>query len=129
MLSFVFEGGSWWIALKQLSGSKMNPGYYKAMRRSKDPSSFMAPFEDSAALTGILIAAIGTFASVMLEMPVLGGISSLLIGLVLAATSALLARESKSSSLESKPIPGWHPPFSASPPRSNRSLGQRAFYG
>lgn len=53
-------------------------------------------FEDSAALIGILIAAVGTFAAVSLDAPVYDGIASILIGLVLATTAGLLARESKS---------------------------------
>jgi divalent metal cation (Fe/Co/Zn/Cd) transporter len=56
----------------------------------------MVLFEDSAALIGILIAAFGTFAASTLGAPVLDGVASILIGLVLAGTAMLLARESKS---------------------------------
>jgi divalent metal cation (Fe/Co/Zn/Cd) transporter len=56
----------------------------------------MVLFEDSAALIGIVLAAIGTFASSSLGLPVMDGVASILIGVVLAATSMLLARESKS---------------------------------
>jgi divalent metal cation (Fe/Co/Zn/Cd) transporter len=56
----------------------------------------MILFEDSAALAGITIAAAGTFAATSLGYPVADGIASVLIGLVLAGTSVLLARESKS---------------------------------
>lgn len=52
-------------------------------------------FEDSAAVIGILIAATGTAAAEWLEMPVLDGVASVGIALVLAATAAFLARESK----------------------------------
>jgi divalent metal cation (Fe/Co/Zn/Cd) transporter len=71
-------------------------GYYEAFRQSKDPTSFMGLFEDSAALIGILIAALGTFASTYLDAPAFDGVASILIGIVLAATASLLARESKS---------------------------------
>ncbi len=56
----------------------------------------MVLFEDSAALLGILIAGLGTFAAVSLNAPAIDGIASILIGLVLAGIAALLARESKS---------------------------------
>ena len=95
-LSFLFEGGSWWVALKTFRAAKGEFGYYEAVRRSKDPPSFMVLFEDSAALAGILIAAAGTFTAVRLQAPVLDGVASILIGLVLGGTAALLARESKS---------------------------------
>ncbi len=56
----------------------------------------MVLFEDSAALVGIAIAAVGIALAAHFDMPLADGISSILIGLVLACTSTLLARESKS---------------------------------
>lgn len=93
---FLFEGTSWLLSLRQFKAAKGPLGYYEAFRRSKDPPSFMVLFEDSAALLGIAIAALGTFAATTLDAPVFDGIASILIGLVLAGTAALLARESKS---------------------------------
>ncbi len=55
----------------------------------------MVVFEDSAALIGLVVAFVGTFLSVKLKLPVLDGIASLVIGLVLATTATLLARETK----------------------------------
>ena len=95
-LAFLFESVSWLVALRQFRALKGPLGYYEAFRRSKDPLSFMVLFEDSAALIGILIAALGTFASTSLNAPVFDGVASILIGLVLAGTASLLARESKS---------------------------------
>jgi cation diffusion facilitator family transporter len=95
-LALIFEGTSWLISLRQFSAAKGQLGFYAAFRRSKDPTSFMVLFEDSAALLGIFIAALGTFAATALHMPVADGVASILIGLVLAATATLLARESKS---------------------------------
>jgi cation diffusion facilitator family transporter len=95
-LAFLFEGGSWLVSVRQFRSAKGELGYYEAFRKSKDPPSFMVLFEDSAALIGIVIAAIGTFASTQLGMPRADGIASIAIGLVLALTSMLLARESKS---------------------------------
>jgi cation diffusion facilitator family transporter len=39
-LAFVFEGFSWWVALKALRATKASLGYFQAMRQSKDPSTF-----------------------------------------------------------------------------------------
>jgi cation diffusion facilitator family transporter len=94
--ALVFEGISWIVSLRQFHAAKGDLGYYEALRRSKDPPSFMVLFEDSAALLGIVIAALGTFAASTLEQPVFDGIASILIGLVLGVTSLLLVRESKS---------------------------------
>lgn len=95
-LAFVFEGTSWWIAWRHFKAMKGTLGYYAAFRGSKDPPSFVGLFEDSAALIGIVIAAFGTFAATRLGMPVFDGVASILIGVVLACTAGLLARESKS---------------------------------
>jgi cation diffusion facilitator family transporter len=94
-LSLLFEGGSWSIAFDEFRAAKGTLGYWEAVRESKDPNSFVVLFEDSAALLGLLIALVGTYASEKLEMPVFDGVASLAIGLVLAVTSMFLARESK----------------------------------
>jgi divalent metal cation (Fe/Co/Zn/Cd) transporter len=95
-LAFVFEGASWVVSWRQFKAAKGALGYYQAVRRSKDPPSFMVFFEDSAALAGILIAGFGTFAAVQLREPFFDGLASILIGVVLGAIALLLARESKS---------------------------------
>jgi cation diffusion facilitator family transporter len=95
-LAFIFEGGSWLVSLKQFREAKGELGFFDAFRISKDPPSFMTLFEDSVALIGILVAAASTFAAVALGRPEIDGIGSVGIGLLLAATSVFLARESKS---------------------------------
>ena len=65
------------------------------MRDSKDPTTFVVLFEDSAALIGLAIAALGIALSQLTGSPSFDGIASLLIGAVLAATALLLARETK----------------------------------
>jgi cation diffusion facilitator family transporter len=95
-LAFVFDGASWWLSLRQFRAAKGTMGYYEAFRSSKDPPSFMVLFEDTADLIGIVLAALGTYAAASLKLPVLDGVASILIGLMLAATASLIARESKS---------------------------------
>ena len=95
-LSFLFEGASWLFSFRQFNATKGPLGYYKAFRSSKDPALFIMLFEDSAALIGIIIAAVGTFVATRMDAPVFDGVASIMIGLVLAGTASLLARESKS---------------------------------
>ena len=94
-LSLVFEGSSWLIALRAVKRSKGNRTYWQAITCSKDPPQFMVLVEDSAAIIGIFIAFAGTWASVTFNEPRLDGVASLLISLVLAVVSVILARESK----------------------------------
>lgn len=94
--SFVFEGWSWLVSVRQFRKAKGELGWYEAFRRSKDPPLFMVVFEDSAALAGIAIAAAGTVLAAHFGLPRADGVASILVGLVLAGTSTLLLRESKS---------------------------------
>jgi len=94
-LSALFEGATWWIALRQFSKMKGDVGYFEAVRRSKDPPTFIVLFEDSAALIGLAIAFIGTFAAQTFDMPVLDGVASIGISILLGGIALVLARESK----------------------------------
>ena len=89
------EGASWFVALKSFKKMKGDMGYFEAFRRSKDPTTFTVLFEDTAALIGLLIALIGIFCAHQFNMPVLDGVASILIGVVLAISALLLARETK----------------------------------
>ncbi|TNL50878.1 cation diffusion facilitator family transporter [Acinetobacter bereziniae] len=89
------EGTSWFIALKSFKKMKGKMGYFESFRRSKDPTTFTVLFEDSAALIGLIIAFVGIFCAQHFDLPILDGIASILIGVVLAISALLLARETK----------------------------------
>ena len=93
--SALFDGSAWWISLRNFKGKKRYADLFGAIHESKDPPSFIVLFEDSAALIGLLIAFAGIYLSVRFNAPVLDGAASILIGVVLAVTAALLARETK----------------------------------
>jgi cation diffusion facilitator family transporter len=95
-LAFMFEGATWWIAMRSVDGIKGEEGYFEAFQRSRDPPSFMVLFEDSAALIGIIIAFVGTWAAVTFRLPILDGFASILIGCVLGTVAVVLAIETKS---------------------------------
>jgi cation diffusion facilitator family transporter len=95
-LAFVFEGGSWLVAVRQFDRTKGEQGLLEAVRSSKDPPSFMTFLADSVAMLGLGIAALTTYLAGALGRPDIDGIGSVAIGLLLAATSLFLARESKS---------------------------------
>jgi cation diffusion facilitator family transporter len=94
-LSVLFEGATFGVALKEFNKTRGSLGYFEAVHLSKDPPSFLVLFEDSAALIGIFIAFAGTLGSHLLALPVLDGMASIGIGIVLAVTAIFLARESK----------------------------------
>ena len=96
VVALIIDAWAWWVSVRQFKAAKGDLGFYEAFRRSKDPPSFMVLFENSAALLGILVAGLGTFAAVSLKQPILDGVASIVIGLILGGTAVLLARESKS---------------------------------
>jgi len=94
-LALVFEGGSWWVAFKHFRATKGEIGYLEAVRRSKDPTTFIVLAEDSGAIVGILIALAGTVAAEVLHRPALDGMASIGIGILLGLIAVVLARETK----------------------------------
>ena len=95
-LAILFEGGSWFIAFREFRKQIGGRGWFRTVRRSKDPTVFAVLFEDTAALIGLVIALIGIALGDLLEMPVLDGVASIGIALVLAATAVFLGYESQS---------------------------------
>jgi cation diffusion facilitator family transporter len=94
-LAMVFEGTSWFIALKEFRSVKGKLGYVEAVRLSKDPSVFTVLFEDTAALLGLIVAFAGILAAQIFAIPELDGVASIGISIILGATAIFLARESK----------------------------------
>lgn len=94
--SFLFEGASLLIAIKEFNKVRGGDGWWTAVIKSKDPAAFLVLFEDSAAVIGIAIVAGLMVAGHQLEMPVLDGVASVLVGTLLVFVSAILARESRS---------------------------------
>jgi cation diffusion facilitator family transporter len=105
-VSALFDGTTWWLALRNFRGERRYSEIVDAIRESKDPPSFMVLFEDSAALAGILVAFTGIFLSVHLDLPVLDGVGSIAIGLILGVTAWLLAKETKSLLIGERADPG-----------------------
>ncbi|MCJ9430631.1 cation diffusion facilitator family transporter [Kordiimonas sp. A6E486] len=95
-LAILFETGSWLVALREFKAEKGHRSWFAAVRSSKDPTIFTVLFEDTAALLGLVVALIGVYLSETLHMPVLDGVASLVIGLILAVTAMFLAYECQS---------------------------------
>lgn len=95
-LGILFEGAVWIVAFKAFKKEKGRKSWWSAVRNSKDPTVFTVLFEDTAALLGLIAALLGVFLSEQFNMPVIDGIASVVIGLILAVTAGFLAFESQS---------------------------------
>lgn len=94
-IALLLEGASWAIAVKEFAKSEGAGGWWRKIRDSKDPASFIVLFEDSAALAGLGVAGLGIWASHHWQEPRIDGLASMVIGLILACVAILLLREAK----------------------------------
>jgi cation diffusion facilitator family transporter len=95
LIAFLLEGWSTLEAFREFKAAKGDLGWFEAVRRSKDPPSFIVLLENGAAMAGIIAAAIGLALSQLSGDPFYDGAASIVIGAILGITSMLLAYESK----------------------------------
>ena len=95
LIAFLLEGWSTLEAYRDFRQSKGALGWLEAIRRSKDPPAFIVLLENGAAMAGIVAAAIGLALSQLTGDPFFDGAASIVIGVILGFTAALLAYVSK----------------------------------
>ncbi|HEV7875578.1 MAG TPA: cation diffusion facilitator family transporter, partial [Nocardioides sp.] len=93
-VSFVLEGSSLVKAVRQVRSSarqrKITSRQY--LRHTTDTTVKAVTFEDSAALAGLVLAALGLFLEQLTGDPVWDGLSAIAIGLLLIVVALYLAR-------------------------------------
>jgi len=93
-VSACFEGYSWNVSRRELN-KRRKPGtsLWQTVHASKDASVFTVFIEDTAALAGLAIAAIGITLGYVFDSPYFDPAASILIGLLLVGAAFALARE------------------------------------
>jgi cation diffusion facilitator family transporter len=94
--AFVFDGISLITAVKDFNRQRGSTPFWKYVRISKDPTTFVVVFEDAADVIGLLVAFLGVFLGHYLNNPYFDGAASIVIGLLLTFISIMLAKESRS---------------------------------
>ena len=94
--AFVFDGISFITAVKEFNKQRGSIPFWKYVRISKDPSTFVVVFEDAADVLGLIVAFLGVFLGHYLNNPYFDGAASIIIGILLTFISVMLARESRS---------------------------------
>ena len=89
------EGWSTWEAFQQFNTSRGDKPILKALRETKDAPTLIVLLENAGAMAGLAIAAAGLGLAWATGNPLWDGAASVLIGLVLGATAALLLVEAK----------------------------------
>lgn len=96
--SFVFEGGSWLKALRQLraEAKERSADTVDHIRDSAEPAAKTVAFEDTAALVGVLLATVGVTLHHLTGAAFWDGVASIAIGLLLVGVAYVLGLENKS---------------------------------
>ena len=93
----VLEGSSLLRATRQTSiqARMRRRSFGRYLRESRDPTTKTVVFEDSAAVVGLFLAAIGLVLTQVTGSVVFDGAASVAIGIVLAVVAFLLGRDTK----------------------------------
>ncbi len=94
--AFVFDGISFITAIREFNRQRGAVPFWKAVRVSKDPSTFVVLFEDAADVLGLIVAFLGIYLGHLYQNPIFDGAASMIIGVILTGISIILARESRS---------------------------------
>lgn len=96
-VSVLLEGWSLRIAFKGVKeeAKRKGRGIIETLRGHRDPAVFAIVYEESAAIAGLVTAFVGIGLSWWLDMPVLDGVTSILIGVILTATAFGLGKRCK----------------------------------
>lgn len=92
-IAFVFEGVSWLVSMHGFRQVRGDRGMWEAIERAKDPTTFSVILEDSAALLGIGVAAVGLALAHWLQEPIYDALGSIVIGALLVTAGIVLGRE------------------------------------
>ena len=97
-ISFVFEGVSWLRAVRQVrnEGKQRGRGVLDHLRKTTDPTVQTVVLEDTAALIGLALAALGITLHVLTGDGFWDGAASVAIGVLLIAVAYALGRQNKS---------------------------------
>jgi cation diffusion facilitator family transporter len=94
--AFIFETISIIISVKGfLKNSHHQGNFFQKLRASKDPGFFLVIYEDAADIAGLLIAFAGIVLSTWLGNPLIDGITSILIGIVLTIIAIVMIIETR----------------------------------
>ncbi len=96
-LAFLLEGASWLKAVRQLRGEAVEKdrGFFEHLKITPDPTAKTVAFEDTAALIGLVLAAVGITLHRLTGQGFWDGAASVAIGVLLVAVAYALGQQNK----------------------------------
>lgn len=104
-VSFVIEGAVLLVAIKGLVRDAKGTPFRRFLREGADPAAVAILLEDGAAVLGLVLAALGIFATYLTGDPVFDSIASLVVGLMLGVIAIELVVQNRALLL-GKAVPG-----------------------
>ncbi|MEB2322936.1 MAG: cation diffusion facilitator family transporter [Sorangiineae bacterium] len=95
-LSIVFEGASFSVAFREFQRSRGTKSVGEALFGGKDPTIPIVLLEDTAAITGLVVAFIAIGVSAVTGSTFADGVGSVIIGALLCAVGVALGRDTRS---------------------------------
>lgn len=93
--ALLFEGASFALAWRRFQRQRGGRPLWQSLHVSKDPATYTVLAEDGAALSGLVVAAVGIGLGHLLGEPAFDAAASIVIGLLLACVAVLLVHESR----------------------------------
>ena len=93
--AFVVEGAVLLYAIRAINRERGKIPFLRFVRTQADPATVAILLEDSAAVCGVVIAALGVYLAWFTGNPVFDSIGSLIIGFILAGVAFYLVRENR----------------------------------
>lgn len=96
IIAFLFTCISMYNVLKVFNVERGKRSFWRTIKESKDPSTFITLLGDAGDIAGLIIAFAGISIGLYFHNPRIDGIASMAIGVMLIAISLILVNESKS---------------------------------
>ena len=94
-IAIIVESLSLRVARREFDRERGSRRLWRSLRSTKDASVLVVLLEDSAAITGLLIAGAGLLLTIITDTAIWDGVASILIGALLGLVAVLLASETK----------------------------------
>ncbi|WP_287127867.1 cation diffusion facilitator family transporter [Candidatus Cyanaurora vandensis] len=95
-LAILFESYSLSVAVKEFNNYRQERPFWKTILETRDPVIPTVLFEDTAAIVGSAVALVGLWITVTFDLPIVDGLTSIVIGIILCVVGVFLALESRS---------------------------------
>ena len=95
-LAILFESYSLSVAVKEFNTYRQGRPFWQTILETRAPVVPTVLFEDAAAIVGSTVALIGVWVSATFDLPIVDGLTSIVIGVILCIVGVFLALESRS---------------------------------